>query len=341
MSKISSLSDGYQSGDLSVYPEAIDDKTTLYEGKNNAETILKQSLTYNAKHIIVEDTSAFPPAGLLRIGPSSGDPGNAELIFYGKKTDQIFSNLSRGHAGSIQTTWAKGAFVTNAVMAEHHNAVKDAILNIENTIGDLLNPEEGTIHRRLKDLETKFLAPKAIFRAYPTEGKPSLTVRFQSFSEGDVIRYFWEFGDGTSSIEKNPNHTYTAEGIYTVKLTIITSTGATGITTKSNYIEVSNEIITPFFYYELVDNNPAYSTETAAALMEDPGIFRFVDQTDGDISQRYWIFDDGTSEAVLDPDIHVITHTYDVPGNYNPSLLVILANENPKRVFLSDVLTVL
>ena len=30
--------------------------------------------------------------------------------------------------------------------------------------------------------------------------------------------YFWDFGDGTTSTDENPTHTYTAEGIYTCLL---------------------------------------------------------------------------------------------------------------------------
>lgn len=341
MAKISSLDSGYESGDLSVYPEAIDNKSTLYEAKNNAKSILEQGLTYNAKKIIVSDASTFPQNGLIRIGEPK-EKSKFEIIFYSSRTDKVLSGLTRGMAGSIQSSWPKGSKITNAVMAEHHNATKDAILNIQNLVGTSVNPDLTSINGRLKILENKFLAPKPIFRAFPLKGKPSLKVRFQNFSEGDAIRFLWDFGDGSSSIEKSPTHTYSNEGIYTVKLNVITSTGAQGFSVKNNYITVSNDEIVPFFYYELVDNSqPAYSIETAAELSEDPGVFRFVDQTEGEIAQRFWIFGDGENEAVLDPDIHTITHTYTSPGTYEPELIIILANETPKRIFLTDSLEVL
>ena len=71
MSRISSLDVGYETGDLSVYPEALDDKEILYEAKNNAKTTLKQALSYNAKFIIVDDASSFPEKGLIRIGSNN------------------------------------------------------------------------------------------------------------------------------------------------------------------------------------------------------------------------------------------------------------------------------
>ena len=39
-----------------------------------------------------------------------------------------------------------------------------------------------------------------------------------SQSEGQIVEYFWDFGDGNISTEANPTHSYTSPGIYTVKL---------------------------------------------------------------------------------------------------------------------------
>ncbi|HWB28591.1 MAG TPA: PKD domain-containing protein [Chitinophagaceae bacterium] len=40
-----------------------------------------------------------------------------------------------------------------------------------------------------------------------------------------ISKYFWDFGDGTSSTDASPVHTYTKEGIYAVKVKIITDGG--------------------------------------------------------------------------------------------------------------------
>ncbi len=48
----------------------------------------------------------------------------------------------------------------------------------------------------------------------------------------------WNFGDGATSTEKNPTHTYTAEGDYTVTLTVSNGTD-NDIETKTNYISVT------------------------------------------------------------------------------------------------------
>jgi PKD repeat protein len=343
----SSLDNGYVAGNLSVFPEAKDNKETLYEVKNNAETNLKQTLAYNGKYIIVDDNSTFPDKGLLRIGPPAGKPGAAELIYYETKTNGVFKNLVRGFAGSRQNPWPIGSWVTNAVISEIHNAEKDAVIKIEKDLGTQDNPTAESLNGILKSQEVRFLAPKAIFRATRLDGPPPLKVRFQNFSTGPLVRYLWDFGDGTTSVEKNPIHTYQAEGIYTVQLNVITSLGAQGITNKIDYIEVNEEKRPQFFYVKPL---VGFSSESA-----EPTIFNFVDQTDGDIVQRYWIFDgpgqvslngidwtsiDGTSYAQFDPNLHSIKYKYDKPGTYIPSLLILFENQSLKRAFLREELAV-
>jgi microbial collagenase len=39
-------------------------------------------------------------------------------------------------------------------------------------------------------------------------------------STGQIVRYYWEFGDGTSSSEANPSHAFKKAGTYVVKLTL-------------------------------------------------------------------------------------------------------------------------
>ncbi|MFW9939406.1 MAG: PKD domain-containing protein [Candidatus Thorarchaeota archaeon] len=51
--------------------------------------------------------------------------------------------------------------------------------------------------------------------------------------------YYWDFGDGTTSTEKNPIHKYETIGTFTVSITIIDRDGDFDTKTKINYIEVT------------------------------------------------------------------------------------------------------
>ena len=319
--RVTSRDSGYVAGDISLFPDALDDKDSLYEARNNAETKLKAGLAYNGKKIIVESTSAFPNKGILRVGPMAGQQGEAELIYYGLKTQNTFQELERGFAGSRQNQWPTGSWATNSVMAEHHNAIKDALIKIETRTGVKNNPDEGSLNKRVKDLELRFLSPKAAFRAFPKTTTPRKAIKFQNFSEGPIIRYLWDFGDGAQSVLESPTHVYESEGIYTVKLHLITGLGAQGISTKNDYITVSFDEKPSYFYAKRISGRK----------------YLFVDQTDGDIKQRFWVFGDDTEPVVEnDPNIHYCTHEYASEGSYQPSVLISFTSDKIKRVFLSS-----
>lgn len=48
-----------------------------------------------------------------------------------------------------------------------------------------------------------------------------------SVKEGEIIGWLWDFGDGTTSTERNPKHRYDADGEYLITLTVRSDKGAT------------------------------------------------------------------------------------------------------------------
>jgi PKD repeat protein len=65
----------------------------------------------------------------------------------------------------------------------------------------------------------------------------SLTVNFTDLSTGDPVAWTWDFGDGTTSTDQNPTHTFSS-GDWTVSLTAINATDSS-TKTKSAYIKVN------------------------------------------------------------------------------------------------------
>jgi hypothetical protein len=51
-------------------------------------------------------------------------------------------------------------------------------------------------------------------------GRVPLTARIQNASTGPVASYTWDFGDGATSDDVNPQHTYTRAGTYGITLTV-------------------------------------------------------------------------------------------------------------------------
>jgi PKD repeat protein len=89
----------------------------------------------------------------------------------------------------------------------------------------------------------------ADFTAMPTHGAPPLTVQFTNTSAGDFTTSQWDFGDGGTSMEANPTHTYTTAGTYAVTLTVGDGTETSAIT-KPAYIVAKH-----FTYLPLVMRN--------------------------------------------------------------------------------------
>lgn len=79
--------------------------------------------------------------------------------------------------------------------------------------------------------------PVASFTAAPLIGDTPLAVQFTSSSTGSIDAYAWTFGDGATSSETNPLHTYTTGGAFTVALTV-TGFGGSNTLTRTNYIQV-------------------------------------------------------------------------------------------------------
>ena len=94
--------------------------------------------------------------------------------------------------------------------------------------------------------------PQADFEFSPAEPSTLDTVVFRDLSsdpDGEIVRWEWDFGDGTTSAERNPTHRYARDGVYTVNLTVTDDEGATAsiakeITVFTVKAEVTREINT-------------------------------------------------------------------------------------------------
>jgi len=86
--------------------------------------------------------------------------------------------------------------------------------------------------------------PQAEFIGTPTSGFAPLAIQFTSTSSGSDA-YFWRFGDGGISPARDPKHTYTKAGTYTVSLEARDScTGTVSSKSKIGYITVTTTLQT-------------------------------------------------------------------------------------------------
>jgi parallel beta-helix repeat protein len=145
-------------------------------------------------------------------------------------------------------------------------------------------------------------APVAAMSAFPTSGNAPLKVTFTDKSKGSPTSWKWNFGDGKSSTVKNPAHTYSKAGKYTVSLTVTNDAGS-NTATKSSYI-VANILKAPVTAFS------AYPTSGKVSLK-----VQFTDKSTGSPTSLKWSFGDGTFSTQKNP-----AHTYSKAGKYSVTL---------------------
>lgn len=79
----------------------------------------------------------------------------------------------------------------------------------------------------------------ADFVGTPLSGSEPLTVEFTDISQGSILEWYWDFGDGGVSNDQNPTHTYNSDGSYDVSLRVVTSAGES-VEVKDSYITVTD-----------------------------------------------------------------------------------------------------
>ena len=138
--------------------------------------------------------------------------------------DGTGSSDSDGSIASYSWDFGDGATATGSTASHTYAAAGTYTVTLTVTDGD------GASDADSQDVTvtdgTANTAPTADFTYSVTD----LTVDFtdqSSDSDGSVVSWAWDFGDGSTSTEQNPSHTYATGGTYTVSLTVTDDDGAT------------------------------------------------------------------------------------------------------------------
>ncbi|ASJ13498.1 hypothetical protein A3L14_03210 [Thermococcus thioreducens] len=152
--------------------------------------------------------------------------------------------------------------------------------------------------------------PMALFSYSPAELKVGEEVRFIDSStdpDGEVAGWNWNFGDGSTSTERNPRHTYSQPGKYTVLLTVEDESGLKNAYSKEITVEPRNYLPTADFTF--LPREPKAGEEVS-----------FADKShdrDGEVVSWSWDFGDGGTSSEAEP-----VHAFEKAGNYTVTLTV-------------------
>ncbi len=130
---------------------------------------------------------------------------------------------------------------------------------------------------RIDHLALNELPPVASAGASPLNGPTPLTVNFSSASfdpDGDLLFHDWDFGDGTTSTEVAPSHSYGNVGTYPVVLAVTDAVGLVSrdtlsVVAEGNHAPVAT-ITAPLEGFEFIAPDSALTVVGQGSDAEDP-----------------------------------------------------------------------
>ena len=148
---------------------------------------------------------------------------------------------------------------SNGIVTGNNNEIMDTKIegSYQVTVTDALGCSESIIF----DISTPEIGfPDFSYDSFYLSTYGALAVNdaitFNNLSTEQYFNVFWDFGDGNSSQEINPSHTYTKRGVYDVTLTVEFILGCSYSITKTIYVGDSYEIVIPNAF---TPNNDGYN----------------------------------------------------------------------------------
>ncbi len=157
---------------------------------------------------------------------------------------------------------------------------------------------------------------KADFRATPQRVKLGQPIQFQDMSllseaSGEIKLWKWNFGDGGTSTQPNPQHTYSKTGAFTVSLTVVTASGIGRTMEKAGYV-----------FIEASDTVVDFEASKTNIILGETLVFTDLSVNETvPVLSRIWNFGDGTSSSESSP-----RYKYTAPGIYTVTLSVSTAS---------------
>ncbi|MGQ0828904.1 MAG: PKD domain-containing protein [Bacteroidota bacterium] len=252
-------------------------------------------VTTDAKGCTGNTTSVTVDVTSLTAANLSVSPGSS--ICFGKSA--TVSSSVTGNTGPVVINWSNGLgsgngpfTVSPANSTTYTVTVTDACSNtVYSTVSVVVN-----------QLPIIDLAPLS------GVGCDKTTVNFTNNSINTGAQYLWDFGDGTTSTQINPSHSYTSSGTYNINVLV---TSAYGCTNTAN--TTCSIIIYP-------GTQAQFTAEAIDGTTISPK-YNFINSS-VNASSQLWYFGDGSSSTQKNPPLH----TYPGKGEYLVKLVTITQN---------------
>lgn len=281
------------SGEVTSWKWDLGDGTISFE--QNPSTIYTQPGLYTVKLVVsgADGTDSIEKINYIHVYESPTVDFSASPLSGCPPLTVNFTNNAEAGEGEIATiVWDFGdGKIASESSPSHVYTSSDTFgvtLTVTNTFGCKITADKPNIIQVYEGAMANFNY------TYENICSPPTIVKFNNLSNSaTAINYFWDFGNGTSSTEENPQCTYTQSGSYTITLKVTTDKGC--IDTISKLISIG-----------LV--NPDFIIPEKACLNEP---FSFQNNSSPMPVNAFWDFGDGTTATGID-----VTHTYANAGTY-------------------------
>ncbi len=241
--------------------------------------------------VIVHSITVNPrPIATISGGPASICPGTAI---------NFTSMVTPGASGPVSYEWYFGDGATDVVANPSHTynlpyGTKNVTLTVTNSLGCDTTITMPSYINVYTPPVINFTAANTIFCTAPA------TVNFTNSTVGyGSLTYNWSFGDGTTSTDVMPSHTYLSSGSYTVRLICTDGHGCSDTLIRNNYVHIGTL-------------NADFNVPASAC---NGDVLNFVN-TSTDYTFSTWTFGDGSNSFTDNP-----SHGY-LSGTYNVTLIV-------------------
>ena len=214
--------------------------------------------------------------------------------------------ITGGSQADLQYNWNFGDGDFSTALAPVHVYTTTGPFNVTLIVKSM----EGCTDTTIQGNSLVFAQPKASFSVNDKTNCLDKSFEFNNTStaiNATVVQWFWSFGDGTTSTEKNPSKKYSLPGIYTVKLYVQSDKGCIS-DTATETIQV----------YALPTSR--FTTPSISCATKD---ISFIDQSvanEGKIIKWIWNFGTGDPDVIQTTNAP-FTKVYTLAGSYSITLL--------------------
>ena len=278
-------------------------------GDGSTSTATNPQKTYVSTGTYTVKLIVYPSVGcndtfqmIVKINPSANASFTVNNVAQCLNSNYFtFTNTSTISSGSMTYSWDFGdgyfAGVTNASHVYDNSGSFNVRLIVTSNLG-CKDTSEKTV--------TVYPKPVADFTINSatqcSQGNNFVFTNQSSISSG-TLSYLWNFGDGTTSTQTSPSHSYSSSNIFSVKLIATSNFGCKDSITKTTKVDP-----TPTAGFTVND--------TSQCLNQNSFVFTNTTTVSGGSVSYLWYFGDNTTSTSTSP-----THVYSAAGTYQVKLV--------------------